>query len=183
MDVIKETEKQMQSAVEHLKAELKGIRTGRANPAILEGVQVDVYGTKMRITDVATISAPEPRQLLISPFDMQNVHSIAKGIEEANLNLQPIKDGNVVRVNIPEMDAKVRQDMVKVAKRKCEETKVSIRNARREANDLVKKQKNDGDIAEDVMKKLEKSIQEKTDSFCKQADELATSKEKEILTI
>jgi ribosome recycling factor len=183
MDLIKETEKHMQSALDHLREELKGIRTGRANPSLLEGVQVDVYGTKMRITDVATISTPEPRQLLISPFDVQNVHAIAKGIEEAKLNLQPIKDANVVRVNIPEMDAKVRQDMVKLAKRKCEDTKVSIRNARRDANDTVKKQKNEGEIAEDLMKKLEKSIQEKTDNFCKQADELATLKEKEILTI
>lgn len=183
MDLVKDTQKQMQQAIDHLNDDLKGIRTGRANPSLIEGVHVDVYGTKMRITDVATISAPEPRQLLVSPFDVQNVHAIAKSIEEANLNLQPIKDANVVRINIPEMDASVRQDMVKLAKRKCEEAKVRIRNIRRDANDTVKKQKSSGEIAEDLMKKLEKSIQENTDNFCKKADELTAIKEKEILTI
>jgi ribosome recycling factor len=183
MDVIKETEKKMQGAIEHLKHELKGLRTGRANPAVLESVHVEVYGTQMRIQDVASISVPEPRQLLISPFDAKNVHAIAKGIEAANLNLQAIVDGNVVRIRVPEMDQSVRQEMVKQARRKCEEAKVSIRNARRDGNEVVKKQKADGDIAEDVMKKSEKKIQDLTDKYCKEADTVAEAKEKEIVTI
>ena len=160
MDTMKETEKKMQGALDHLKNDLKGLRTGRANPSVLETVFVEVYGAQMRIQDVATISVPESRQLLISPFDAQNVHAIAKGVEAANLNLQPIVDGNVVRIKIPEMDQSVRQDMVKQAKRKCEEAKISIRNARRDGNEQVKKQKADGDIPEDVMKKLEKKYDE-----------------------
>ncbi len=180
---MKETEKKMQGALDHLKTDLKGLRTGRANPSALETVFVEVYGAQMRIQDVATISVPEPRQLLISPFDAQNVHAIAKGVEAANLNLQPVVDGNVVRIKIPEMDQSVRQDMVKQAKRKCEEAKISIRNARRDGNEQVKKQKADGDIPEDVMKKLEKKIQELTDKYCKDADSLTEEKEKEILTL
>lgn len=183
MDVIKETEKKMQGAIEHLKHELKGLRTGRANPAVLESVHVEVYGAQMRIQDIASISVPEPRQLLISPFDAKNVHAIAKGIEAANLNLQAVVDGNVVRIRVPEMDQSVRQEMVKQARRKCEEAKVGIRNARRDGNETVKKQKANGDIAEDVMKKSEKKIQDLTDKYCKEADTVAEAKEKEIVTI
>jgi ribosome recycling factor len=183
MDVMKDTEKKMQGTIEHLKHELKGLRTGRANPAVLESVIVEVYGAQMRIQDVASISVLEPRQLLISPFDANNVHAIAKGIEAANLNLQAIVDGNLVRIKVPEMDQSVRQGMVKQARRKCEEAKVSIRNARRNGNEAVKKQKADGDIPEDVMKKSEKKIQELTDKYCKDAGSLTEEKEKEIVTI
>jgi ribosome recycling factor len=183
MDVMKETEKKMQGALDHLKHELKGLRTGRANPAVLETVYVEVYGSQMRIQDIATISVPEPRQLLISPFDTKNTHAIAKGIEAANLNLQAIVDGNIVRIKVPEMDQSVRQEMVKQARRKCEEAKVGIRNARRDGNEANKKQKADGDIPEDVMKKSEKKIQELTDKYCKEADTITDNKEKEIVTI
>ncbi len=183
MDVIKDTEKKMAGAIDHLKHELKGLRTGRANPAVLETVQIEVYGTQMRIQDVASISVPEPRMLLIAPFDTNNVHAIAKGIEAANLNLQAVVDGNVVRIKVPEMDQSVRLEMVKQAKRKCEEAKVSIRNARRDGNEAVKKQKADGDIPEDVMKKNEKKIQDLTDKYCKDADAITGEKEKEIVTV
>lgn len=183
MDVLDDTNKKMTAALEHLKQELKSLRTGRANPSMLDNVFVEVYGTRMKLTELATISAPEPRQLLISPFDNKNVHAIAKGIEAANLSVQPVVDGNIVRIKIAEMDTSVRQEMVKQSKRKCEEAKVSIRGVRRDANERIKKQKADGDIAEDVMKKLEKKIQELTDKFCKMADDLTMQKEKEILTI
>jgi len=183
MDVIKDTEKMMQGALDHLKQELKGLRTGRANPAILETVTLEVYGAKMRLQDVASISVPEPRQILITPFDAGNVHAIAKGIEAANLNMQPIVDSNVIRLKVPEMDQNVRNEMVKLARKKCEEAKVGIRNARRDGNDIIRKQKADGDVAEDVMKKTEKRIQELTDKYCKTADGLAEDKEKEITTI
>lgn len=183
MDVLKETEKKMQDALEHLKQELKGLRTGRANPAILESVLIEVYGTQMRVQDVASISVPEPRQLLVTPFDANNVHAIAKGIDAANLNLRAMVDGNLVRIKIPEMDQSVRQEMVKQARRKCEEAKVSVRNARREGNEAVKRQKNEGEIPEDLMKKTEKKVQELTDKYCKEADHCAEEKEKEIMTI
>ncbi len=182
-DVLQDTKKKMEAAVDHLKEELKSLRTGRANPGMLEKVTLEVYGAQMRLLDVATISVPEPRQLLVSPFDANNVHAISKGIDAANLNVQPVVDGNVVRVRIPEMDASVRAEMVKQSKKKCEEAKISIRNARREGNELVKRQKADGEIPEDMMKKQEKNIQELTDKFCKNVDELGSVKEKEIVTI
>lgn len=183
MNVLDDTTNKMSAAIEHLKEELRSLRTGRANPSIVAKVVVDVYGAQMRLTDIASVSVPEPRQLLISPYDANNVHSISKGVEAANLGIQPIVDGHVVRINIPEMDASVRNEMVKVAKRKCEDAKVSIRNARRDGNEAVKKQKSSGDIPEDLMKKHEKTIQELTDKFCKTADEVAQSKEKEIVNI
>lgn len=183
MDIIDETNKKMTATLDHLKHELKTLRTGRANPAILDTVHVDVYGTKMRLADLATISVPEPRQLLVTPFDAQNTHAIAKAIDAANLNVRALVDGNVVRIKIPEMDTAIRQEMVKQAKRKGEEAKVSIRGVRRDGNEKAKQQKADGIIPEDVMKKFEKKIQELTDKFCKLADELVAQKEKEILTI
>lgn len=182
-DVVKETEKKMNGAIDHLKHDLKGLRTGRANPAVVETVTVEVYGSQMRLQDLASIAVPEPRQLLITPYDSKNVHAIAKGIEAANLNLQPIVDSNVVRIKVPEMDQKVRQDMAKQAKKKAEEAKVGIRNARRDGNEAIRKQKADGDVPEDVMKKTEKRIQELTDKYCILADKLAEDKEKEIMTI
>lgn len=180
MDILDQTKKKMNGAIEHLKVELKGLRTGRANPGMLDTVSVDVYGTKMRVQDLASVSVPEARQLLISPFDANNLHAIAKGIEAANLNLQPIVDGNVVRIKIPELDTAVRNEMCKKAKQKCEETKVAIRGVRRDGNEFAKKQKSDGHISEDDVKRLEKQIQVETDKFCKMADDLTAEKEKEI---
>lgn len=183
MDVLKDTEKKMTAVIEHLKQELRGLRTGRANPASIEHVLVEVYGSKMRLADIATISAPEARQLLVVAFDANNVHAIAKGIEAANLNLNPMVDGNVVRIKVPEMDAAVRKEMAKQAHKKNEESKISVRNVRRDANETIKKQKANGDIPEDMMKKMEKKVQELTDKFCKQSDEITSAKEKEILTV
>lgn len=183
MDVLKETEKKMTGVLEHLKQELRSLRTGRANPASVEHVLVDVYGSKMRLSDIATVSAPEPRQLLIMPFDANNVHAILKGIEAANLNLQPSVDGNVVRVRVPEMNEAARKEIAKQVHKKNEDAKVSIRNARRDSNELVKKQKASREISEDEMKSWEKKIQDLTDKNCKLADEMASAKEKEILTV
>lgn len=183
MSIPDQTKTKMQSAIEHFKAELKSLRTGRANPAILDGVIVEVYGANVKLKEVASVSAPEPRQLLITPFDRSTASAISKGIEKANLNLLPILEGGVVRINIPPMDESTRKEMVKIGKRKAEETKVAIREIRRKNNELVRKAKADGDIAEDVMKKQEKMIQDFTDQFCKEVDELMTVKEKEIMTV
>lgn len=183
MSIIDQTKSKMQAAIEHFKQELKNLRTGRANPSILDNVMVEVYGSMMRLKELANVSAPEPRQLLISPFDRSTASAISKGIEKANLNLLPILEGNVIRINIPPMDESTRKEMVKIGKKKAEEAKVSIREIRRKNNETVRKQKADGDITEDVMKKQEKSIQDFTDQFCKEVDDLMTTKEKEIMTV
>lgn len=183
MNIIDDSKKNMNSALEHYKNELKNLRTGRANPGLLDGVMVDVYGASMRLRDLANVTAPEPRQLLITPFDPQTAGPISKGIEKANLGVQPMIDGNVVRINIPPMDEAMRKEIVKVAKKKTEDAKVAVREVRRKANDTVRKQKSENEITEDVVKKLEKQIQDLTDDHCKQVDSLFSEKEKEIMTV
>lgn len=183
MSVLKEAKEKMEAAIEHLQTELKTIRTGRANPAMLDTITVEVYGTQMRLRDVANVTVPEPRQLLITPFDAGNTSAIAKAIDKANLGFQAIADGNVVRINIPEMNQELRDEMAKVANKKREEAKIGVRHVRRDILDTVKQQKNDGDIGEDDQKRLEKEVQDLTDRYCQQADDLAQAKEKEIATI
>jgi ribosome recycling factor len=178
-DIPKQTKTKMEETINHLKEELKNIRTGRANPGMLDSVLVEVYGAQMRIRDIATVTTPESKQLLITPFDPHNANAIAKAIERANLNVMPMVDGHVVRIKIPPMDDSLRKEMAKLCGRRKEEAKISIRNIRRDSNELVKK----GNLPEDLVKKLEKEIQELTDKYCKLADDLAHEKEKEVLTI
>jgi len=183
MEPIEQAKSKMAAAIEHLKNELKAIRTGRANPAMLDSIVVEVYGSQMRIKDLASITAPEARQLVITPFDRSNIAVIGKAIEKANIGIMPIVDGNLVRIKIPPMDENMRKEMVKLCHKRREEAKVSIRNIRRDANEAIRKKKNDGEIAEDIMKKSEKTIQELTDKFCKEADDISEKKEKEVSTI
>lgn len=183
MSAVNQTKAKMNAAIEHLKNELKSIRTGRANPGMLDNVAVEIYGSQMRIKDVASITAPEARQLLITPFDPSNTNAIGKAIERANLGFMPIVEGNLVRIKIPAMDESMRKEMVKLCHKRREEAKVSIRNCRRDGNETLKKGKSSGEIGEDLLKKLEKEIQELTDKFCKEADDLAEKKEKEVTTI
>lgn len=183
MSISDQTKAKMQATVDHFKQELKAMRSNRASPSMLDGVSVEVYGAQMRIKDVATVTTPEARQILITPFDPQTAAAIAKGIEKANLNLQPIHDGNIVRINVPPMDESMRKEIVKQGKKKVEDAKVVIREIRRKNNELVRKQKTDGEITEDIMKKTEKTIQDLTDNFCKEIDSLFTAKEKEIMTV
>jgi len=183
MSITDETKKKMDAAIDHLREELKGIRTGQANPGLFENLLVEVYGSPMRIKEVASITVPEPRQLLITPYDANNAGAIGKGIEKANLGFNPIVDGNAVRIQVPAMDEGIRKEMVKLCHKRQEESKVSIRNVRRESNDTIKKQKADGEISEDIMKSLEKEIQDLTDQYCKKAEEVSAQKEKEISTI
>lgn len=183
MDLQEQTKSKMMVAIDHLKEDLKGIRTGRANPAILDNITVDVYGTHMRIKDIASISTPEPRQLLITPFDVQTKGPISKAIEKANLGVMPIIDGNAVRIKIPPMDDSVRKEMIRLCHERREKAKVTIRNLRRDSNEAARKQKNDGIIGEDILKRLEKQIQDLTDKYCKEADDIAEKKEKEVSVI
>lgn len=183
MSTEKEVESKMQATLEHFKQELKNLRTNRANPGMVEGVSVEVYGTHMRIKELANISAPETRQIVITPFDPQTAAAIAKGIEKANLNLQPVLESNMIRINVPPMDEAVRVDIVKQGKKKAEDAKIAIREIRRKSNDTIRKQKADGILTEDSLKKLEKAIQDATDKFCKTIDDLFTAKEKEIMAV
>ncbi len=183
MDIEKETKAAMQAAIEHFKQDLKTLRTGRANPAILDHVRVDVYHTPMPLKSLANITVPESRQIVITPFDRQNCNAIAKAIDGANLNVQTQVDHNVVRVLVPPMDESIRKEMVKECKKRTENTKIVLREIRRKYNEQVKKEKSSGDLSEDGVKRLEKKIQELTDQFCKESDTICTSKEKEIIEI
>lgn len=183
MSATEQAKAKMDAAIEHFKNELKNIRTGRANPGMVEHVMIDVYGSSMRLKDIASISTPEARQLLITPYDSQNAGAIRKAIERANLGFTPVLDGNVVRITIPPMTEEIRKKMAKMCHEEREKAKVSVRNIRREANEAVRKQKTEGALAEDMMKKMEKEIQDLTDKYCKEADDLSEKKEKEIMAI
>ncbi|MCB1136139.1 MAG: ribosome recycling factor [Chlamydiia bacterium] len=183
MGIKDDTKKKMEASIEHLRHELQNIRTGRANPGMLNTVMVEVYGSPMRLRDVANITVPEPRQLLVTPYDAGNTNAIAKAIDAANLGVRAIADGKTVRVNMPEMDEKQRKEMVKLCQRRCEETKVSIRGVRRDSNELARKQKADGTMPEDVANKLEKDIQTLTDDYCKQAEDVTKAKEVEVMEV
>ncbi len=178
-----ETEQKMQAAIEHFKEELKSLRTGRANAGLVDGVFVELYGSKMRLKEVANITTPDSKTILVSPFDTKNAGAIGKSLEAANLGMKPIVDGNAVRLVIPFMDESVRKKMVASLHEKREAIKVRIRNVRRDMKEKAERQKKAGEIAEDVLKKLEKEIQDATDKFCKQVDEISALKEKEILTV
>jgi ribosome recycling factor len=168
------TKQKMEAAIEHLKSELNSIRTGKASPAILDSVSVEVYGSPMRLKDISSITTPEARMILITPFDASNTAAIAKAIEKSNLGLRPIAEGKVVRIKIAAPDKEEREKNKKLAKKRAEEGKVSIRNVRREANDALK------ELAEDERKRQEKGIQELTDKYCKIIDELCEKKEQEL---
>ena len=183
MDIMEQTKSKMRAAIEHLKTESKSIRTGRANPGMVDGVHVEVYGTNMRIKDLASVSCPEPKQLLITPFDPKNAGMISKGIEKANIGVMPIIDGHTIRLKIPPMDESMRKEVIKLIHKKVEEAKVGIRNIRRDSNDHLKKQKSGGDITEDVHDTLTKSIQKVTDDSCKEADDISRQKEAEVVHV
>jgi len=164
----------MDASLEHLKSELNAIRTGRANPAILDGVMIEIYGTSMRLKDVCSITIPESRSLLITPYDVSNCSAIGKAIEKANIGLRPIVDGNAVRISMPAPDAEEREKRRKLCHKRAEEAKISIRNVRREANDSAR------ELEEDERKKMEKQIQELTDKYCKLIDDICQKKESEL---
>ncbi len=181
--VDKQVKDAMQAAFDHLKQELKALRSGRANSAILDRVMVEVYGNMTPIKSVANVTVPEARQIVVTPFDPSTCNAIAKGIDAANIGIHPIVDGKVVRLNVPPMDEAIRKQIAKQCKELGEKAKISMREVRRKYNDLIRKQKADGDMPEDVMKKLEKTIQELTDKFCKEIDQACAEKEKEIMTV
>lgn len=180
MSVKDQTKNSMDGVIDHFTRELNNLRTGRASPKMLDGVDVEVYGSNMRIRDLANVTVPEARQIVISPFDPQTAGAIAKGIEKANLGLQPIKEEGVVRINIPPMDEAQRRDTVKFAKKKAEDAKVSIREARRKSNEQIDV---DSDLTEDGKRGAKKKVQDLTDEYCKKIDDMFLKKEKEIMSV
>lgn len=171
----------MSKVVEALKGEFAKFRTGRASPALLNGIRVSYYGSELPLNQVGTISIPEGRTIAITPWDKGAIVEIEKAIQRSDLGLTPVNDGKVIRINLPSPTEERRKELVKQAKKIAEEARVAIRNVRREANEQGKKIQKEGKISEDEARKNEEGIQKMTDQFIAEIDQLLAHKEKEIL--
>jgi len=180
-EVFADLKESMEKALANLDREFKRVRTGRASTALLDGIMVEAYGTNSPLNQVASLSAPEPRLLLIQPWDKTVIPDIEKAILKSELGLTPMSDGKVIRISIPPLSEERRVELVKVTKKMAEETKIAMRNARRSANEMFKELKNEKEISEDEMYKATDEVQNKTDEYTAKADEVAAAKEKEIM--
>jgi len=182
-DVERIAQEKMQHSIEALKKELGTIRTGRATPALLDGVNVDYYGAPTPVTQVASVSIPESRSIVIQPWDPTIMGDIEKAILRANLGLTPTNDGKVIRISIPALTEERRKDLVKVARKYAEEGRVALRNVRRDVNEQVKKLEKDGKISEDDLRASHERVQKLTDDFTALVNTTIEKKEKEIMEI
>lgn len=182
-EVIIELSTKMQKSVETFKGELAKVRTGRASVSLLDGISVDAYGSMMPMNQVATVTIPESRMIAVQPWDPQMIPSIEKAILKSNIGLAPASDGKVIRLNIPQLTEERRIELVKQVRKVSEEFKVAIRNIRREAIDILKKQKKDKEISEDDLFKLQDDAQAETDKYVKQIDEVTDRKETEMMEV
>lgn len=180
-EILLDAEERMEKAIAKLKNDLMGIRTGRANPGLVDSLRVDVYGSPTPIKQIASVSAPEPTQLVIRPFDPSTIKDIEKGIIASDLGLAPQNDGKVIRLNIPSLSGEVRRSMVARTKELAEEQKVAIRNVRRDGNKHADQAEKDKEMTEDERDSLKKEIQDLTKKYEGQATELAKTKESEVM--
>jgi len=174
-------ERRMKGAVENLRHDLGGLRTGRANTALLDPITVEVYGSHMPLNQVATVSAPEPRLLSVQVWDKSNIGPVEKAIRSAGLGLNPINDGNNIRLPIPDLTEERRKELAKLAQQYAEKARIAIRNVRRDGMDNLKTDENKKEISEDERKRGEAEVQKLTDEIIKEADAVAAQKEQEIL--
>lgn len=182
-EILLEAEEKMIKTEEVVQREFAGVRTGKASPALIENIQAEVYGSMMRIRELASITTPEPRMLVIQPWDIGALHPIEKAIQKANLGMNPTVQGKLIRLVMPELSQERREEFVKITKRMAEEGRVSIRHIRRDAMDALKKEKADGTIPEDEEKHAEKELQKLTDQYTGKIEAHVTQKEKEIMTV
>ena len=178
-----ETKEQMQKTISSLETKLQRIRTGRANPALLDSVEVDYYGSNTPISQMSNIAVEDAKTLSIVPWEKDQVQNIEKAIQSSYIGLQPATSGDVIRVIIPELTEETRRDLIKVAKSEAENSKVAIRNQRRDANALLKEFCNEKEISQDELRRGEDLIQKLTDNFIKKIDDLLEKKEKDLLEI
>jgi ribosome recycling factor len=173
----------MEKAFDFMKHEFSTVRTGKASPSLVDGIDVDAYGSVMKIKQLALISTPEPRLIVIQPFDASTMKPIEKAINESKIGISPVVDGKVIRLPIPELSEERRKDLVKTIKTMAEETRVRIRAARRHAMDTAKKMQKDGDLTEDDLKSGETQIQKLTDKYVADVDSQVAAKEADIMKI
>ena len=176
-------QQQMEKTIEALKHEFSTIRAGRANAQMLDKIRVDYYGTPTPINQVGSISVPEPRTLMINPWDKSAMKDIETAIRNSDLGLNPTNDGEVIRLNVPALTEERRKELCKQAKKASEEFKVRLRNERRDANDKLKKLEKEGEITEDDLKKAQENVQKMTDKYTKEVDVLLEVKEKDIMAV
>ncbi len=182
-EIQKNLQQQMDKTIEALKFEFSTIRAGRANAQMLDKIRVDYYGTPTPINQVGSISVPEPRTLMINPWDKSAMKEIEKAIRNSDLGLNPTNDGDVIRISVPALTEERRKELCKQAKKASEEFKVRIRNERRDANDRLKKLEKEGEITEDDLKKAQNDVQKLTDKYTKDIDTLLAAKEQDIMAV
>ena len=182
-EIMETTQTAMNNTVDALKRRFDSVRTGKASPALVEGVMVDYYGSQTRLKDIAAISAPEPRLLKIQPWDINAVNAIQKAIQASGLGITPVTDGKVIRLPIPELSEERRNDMTKQVKKFAEESRVEIRNARRDANEAIKEAKKKSEITEDEQKSQIDQIQKLTDKMIEKVDAILAEKQSELMAV
>ncbi len=181
--LLRETSAHMDKSVEAIRSELATVRTGKASPALLDLIRVEAYGQQMPLNQMATVSAPEPRLLVVQPYDQSQVGAIEKAIQASDLGLTPSNDGRVIRLPVPPLTEERRKDLVRVTHKIAEEGRVAVRNIRHDANKEVQQAQKDGQISEDEMHRLLKEIQELTDRHVSQIDEMLERKEREVMEV
>jgi ribosome recycling factor len=179
----KELKRKMDLGLKAFQDELAGLRTGRASSHLLEHIKVDMYGSFMPISQVGTVSVPEPRLITVSVWDKEAVKSVEKAIRESDLGLNPIAEGQVIRVSLPDLTEERRKDLIKIAHKYAEQGRIAIRNIRREGMDIIKKMQKSKEISEDDSHKFSEDIQKTTDEYIKKVDQLLSTKEKEIIQV
>lgn len=182
-NVMSEMKTKMDKSLDALSRELGKLQTGRASISILDGVLVDAYGSQTPLSQLATLSAPEPSLITVGPYDMTQLQAVEKAIANAGLGLNPSNDGKIIRIPIPSLNEERRKELVKVAKKSGEDCKISIRNARRDANEALKKLEKDKELSEDELKKAQDSVQHETDTEIKAVEAQIVKKESEIMEI
>lgn len=181
--IVKEAEERMRKAVDSARSELARIRTGKASPAILDAVRVNYYGSSVPLKQVATVNTPEPKLIIVQPWEENMLQEIEKAIQKADIGLNPQNDGTMIRLPIPPLTQERRQDLVRTCKKLGEEGRIAIRNVRRDAMEHLKKAKKDGTMAEDEEKALEKELQKVTDKYIGHVDDLLKHKEAEVMEV
>ena len=181
--VLKETEEKMKKSLQSVQRDFNSLRTGKATATLLDNIRVDYHGTMMPLNQLASISAPEPRLLVVQAWDKTAVGEISKAIQAADLGLNPMVEGNILRLPVPPLNEERRRELVKHAKKISEEGKVAVRNIRRDANDTLKKQEKDKEISEDQHKRTAEKVQELTDKYSKLIDDVSAAKEKDIMEV
>lgn len=182
-EIIADCDLRMKKSVEMLRQELTHIRTGKASIGLVEPIRVEVYGTEMPLSQVATVTTPDARTIMIQPWDKSTMHAIEKGIQKSDLGINPHNDGTVIRLGVPPMTEERRKDLVKLVKKYAEEAKVAVRNVRRDANEHIKKLEKEHKVSEDESHKAQEKTQELTDKHIKEMDHLFELKEKEVMEV